>query len=258
MHRTHSRCTLSFALQWRRHVVGGGRGQDSGSVLELLAVRVDRHARVVHELARDEHARESRADLLLQVSPQGTRAVDGIVGRVQDKRDGLWAEIDRDLTLRESLRDAGQLQVHDVAEVVVRERVEDDDVVEAIEELWPKVGLHNCHDLVNYLLRQLATLSVELHNLGVLLRLQVLEQVLGTEVARHDDHHVAKVHGPALPVGEAAVIQHLQQDVPDLRVGFLHFVKEKNSVGFTSDGLCELTALVVTDVARGRANETRD
>ncbi len=40
------------------------------------------------------------------------------------------------------------------------------------------------------------------------------------EVAGHDDHGVAEVHGAALAVGEAPVVEQLQQDVENVLVRF--------------------------------------
>jgi hypothetical protein len=60
---------------------------------------------------------------------------------------------------------------------------------------------------------------------------------------------VAEVDGPALGVGQPAVLKDLQQDVEDVRVGLLDLVQQQHAVGLAPHGLGQLAALVVSDVA---------
>ena len=61
-----------------------------------------------------------------------------------------------------------------------------------------------------------------------------------------------------LRVGQAAVVEHLQQHVEDVRMSLLDLVEEHDGVGAAADGFGELAAFVVADVAGRRADETRD
>ena len=58
---------------------------------------------------------------------------------------------------------------------------------------------------------------------------QSLVDALGQEVAAdvggHDDHGVLEVHDPALAVGQPAVVEDLEEDVEDVRVGLLDLVE---------------------------------
>ena len=74
----------------------------------------------------------------------------------------------------------------------------------------PEVLLHHFHDR-------------RLHLRVVALARELLDHVR-TQVRGHDDHGVAEVHGAALAVGEAAVVEHLQQHVEHVRVRLLHLV----------------------------------
>ena len=78
------------------------------------------------------------------------------------------------------------------------------------------------------------------------------------QVRRHDQHDVGEVDRAALAVGEPAVVEQLQQDVEHVGVGLLDLVEQHHRVGPAPDGLGELAALVVADVARGRADEPAD
>ena len=78
------------------------------------------------------------------------------------------------------------------------------------------------------------------------------------DVAGHDDDGVLEVDGAALAVGQAAVVEDLEQDVEDVRVRLFDLVEEDDLVGPAADGLGELAALFVADVAGGRADQPRD
>ena len=74
----------------------------------------------------------------------------------------------------------------------------------------------------------------------------------------HDDDGVAEVDGAALRVGEAAVVEDLQEDVEDVAVRLLDLVEEDDGVGAPADGFGELAAFLVADVAGRRADEAGD
>src|SRR5699024_9852002 len=69
---------------------------------------------------------------------------------------------------------------------------------------------------------------------------------------------VPEVDRAPLTVGEPTVVEDLQQDVEDGRVGLLHLVEQDDGVWATADRLGELAAFVVADVAGRSADETGD
>ena len=81
--------------------------------------------------------------------------------------------------------------------------------------------------------------------------------VLAAEVGGHNDDGVLEVDGAALVVGEASVVEHLQEDVEDVGVSLLYLVEEHYGVGFAAHSLGELTALVVAYVSWRRTDESR-
>src|SRR5690606_3536695 len=85
-----------------------------------------------------------------------------------------------------------------------------------------------------------------------------LLDVLAAEVGGHHDDGVAEVHGAALAVGEAAVIEHLQQDVEHVRMRLLDLVQQQHAVRAAAHGLGEVAALLVADVAGRRADQAGD
>src|SRR5690606_4326863 len=119
---------------------------------------------------------------------------------------------------------------------------EDHDVVEAVHELW---------------LEGLADHRVDGVFLG-LLGQGLVDQVLAAEVRREDQDGVAEVDRAALPIGQAAVIEHLEEDVEDFRMRLLHSVHQPDAEGAPANSFGELTTLYESDVAGGRTEEAGD
>ena len=77
------------------------------------------------------------------------------------------------------------------------------------------------------------------------------------DVRGHHHDRVGEVDGAALAVGQAAVVEELQQDVRHIGMRLLHLVEEHDAVRTTAHGLSQLAALVVADVSRRRADQAR-
>jgi len=56
---------------------------------------------------------------------------------------------------------------------------------------------------------------------------EILLNELRTHVRGHDDDRVAEIHRPPLVVGQATVVEHLQQDVEDIGVRLLDLVEQQ-------------------------------
>src|ERR1039457_3186946 len=69
-------------------------------------------------------------------------------------------------------------------------------------------------------------------------------ELLGAEVAGHDDDAVAKVDPAALGVRKVAVLENLEKDVEDLGMGLLHLVEEDDGVALAPDRLGQLATLI--------------
>jgi len=123
--------------------------------------------------------------------------------------------------------------------------VEDDHLVHAVEELGAEDPLELTGDAaLHVLVAQAALFGLREPERGVLADLG------GADVRGHDDDRVAEVDRAALRVGEAPVLEDLEEDVEHVRVCLLDLVEEDDAVGTTADDLSELAALFVADVAR--------
>ena len=85
-----------------------------------------------------------------------------------------------------------------------------------------------------------------------------LGDVPSAQVGGHDENRVLEVDHTAVVVREMPLIQHLQKDVEDVRVGLLDLVQKHDGVGPAAHRLRERTGVLVAHVSRRRSNKSRD
>ena len=91
-----------------------------------------------------------------------------------------------------------------------------------------------------------------------ILVLAELDEIFGAEVRGHDDQRVAEVDRAALAVGQAAVVEHLQQHVEDIGMRLLDLVEEHDLIGPAPHRLGQRAAFLIADIARRRADQAGD
>src|SRR5829696_1054731 len=223
-----------------------------GDLLVGGVVGLDYHLRAVGDLALEDHLAHGIFDHPLQDPLERPGAERRVVARVGELVEGLVCELHGDLALGHLLAEALDLDLDDQAHVLALELVEDDDLVDPVEQLGAEDLAQLARDPALHLLVGETFLApAEAKRLG-------LVDGLGPDVGGHDEHHVLEVHGATLRVGELPVLEYLEEYVEDIRVGFLDLVEEDDRVRTAPDLLSELAALVVADVARGRADQTGD
>ena len=154
--------------------------------------------------------------------------------------------------LVQAVLDFLHLQDDDLLHLLDRERREHDDLVDTVEELGPEGILERLLDL-------LVSLTVFIRSL----RLQKTERaalvdVLGAQVGGHDQDGVAEIDDIALSVGHAAVVQDLQQGIPDFGMRLLDLVEQEHAIRTPANRLGELAAFLVADIAGRRTKKARD
>ena len=88
-------------------------------------------------------------------------------------------------------------------------------------------------------------------------RTRARREELRAEVRGHHDHRVAEVDRATLAVGQASVVEHLQQQVEHVGVRLLDLVEQHDRVRVAPHALGELPGLVVADVSGRGADEAR-
>ena len=171
---------------------------------------------------------------------------------VEDPLLGVVGNRDGDGFLRQVLVELRDHEFENLDQVGLAQRQEQDDFVEAVQELGVEgaldFALHQFFDLVgdHVFLRRLEAQAF------------ALLQVPRADVRRHDDDGVLEVDRVAEAVGQLAVFKNLQQDVEDIRMRLLDFVEQDDGVRSALDAFGELAALFVADVSRRRADQLRD
>ena len=121
--------------------------------------------------------------------------------------------------------------------------MEDDDLVDAIDELGAEVRAERVHHLAP---------SALVHS-----TIAKIGEVRTSKIRRHDDDGVLEIDRAPLPVGQAPVVEQLQQDVQHFRMRLLNLVEEHDGIRTAPHCLGQLSRLFVADVSRGRAEEAR-
>src|SRR5256714_6772233 len=217
-------------------------GWPFGLETHLVAVSRDAHGLAGQNLAAQELRRERVLYERLYRALQGARAVERIVALAREQLFRRVVEFETHVALLQHAAQAFELNLDDVADLLARELVEDDYVVNAVQELRLEVLAQDlCDGLANLLL-----VVAHLLNLPA------------PKVRGHNQDGVLEVNRAPLRVCEPSVVENLQEHVENVRVRLLYLVEEDDAVGTTPDGLGQLPALLVADVARRRADHARD
>src|SRR5215203_6559117 len=218
-------------------------------VFRGLVVGLYDHLRAVRDLAAQDHLAHGVLDHALQHPLEGPGAERRIVALFGELVQGLGRELYGYVALDELLAEALYLDLDDVAHVLALELVEHDDLVDPVQELGTEdLAQLARNPTLHLLVGESGVIRAEAQRLG-------LVDGLRPDVGGHDKHNVLEVHGAALRIRELPVLQYLQHDVEDIGVGLLDLVEEDDRVRTPPHLLCELSTLIVTDVAWRRPDE---
>ena len=150
---------------------------------------------------------------------------------IEQEVDGRLVDLDRPVAIGQApAAERGlHLLVDDPAHDRPRERPEDDDAVEAVDQLGAEDVAHGpLHPLARERAR---TALAEAERLTRLDR--------RAEIGRDDDDGLAEVDGLAGAVRQAPRIEDLQEQIPELRCGLLELVKQHDRERLRPDARCE-------------------
>mmetsp|Transcript_68577 Transcript_68577/g.192209 ORF Transcript_68577/g.192209 Transcript_68577/m.192209 type:complete len:370 (-) Transcript_68577:469-1578(-) len=230
-------------LQWRG-VPPRGAGVPNGRDPEALGAIVHAGRLAGQQLRGDDALRQGADDVALEPAPQGPGAELRVVGLREGVVQRRVGDAQLELLLPQPPPHVLELQPGDAAQHRPGEGVEDDDVVDAVQQLRAQGAPDRGQALL--LGRRQPRASPR--------RLQ--ERRL-PHVRGHDEDGVAAVHQAPLGVRDAPVVQDLQEHVQHVRVRLLELVEEDDGVGVPTQALRELPPLLVADVARRSADEPR-
>src|SRR3954469_16311715 len=115
--------------------------------LQSIAAAVDHHRVAFEEVALEHPERERIEHQPLNRALERPRAVDRIVSFTRELFLGRFGELDVNFPLLEAPDQTRNLNVDDPLQVLAIERMEEDDLVDAVEELGPEVVAQRLGDL---------------------------------------------------------------------------------------------------------------
>src|SRR3984885_3844389 len=175
---------------------------------ELAIRRVDLDRVAGREATLEDGHRQRVDQTLLDNSLQRPRTVGRVVAEVAEQRLRRVGQLDLDPALAHARDEPRHLEVDDLRDLLATQRVELDDVVQPVDELRLEVRL----------------------DAGPASR----------DIRGHDQHGVLERDRPALAVGQATVVHHLEQRVEHVRVRLLDLVEEHDAVRAPADRLGQL------------------
>src|SRR5437879_5062296 len=155
---------------------------------------------------------------------------------------GLLVVPERDfVVLGDALRDPAELQAHNAGENLVAQRVVRDHD-QAAEERGRK-------HLEERLAQRLGDAFSRRHQFWVLAQ---LHDEIGAHVGGQQDDGVLEVDVTAFAVFHPTLVEHLEKDLMDVRMGLLDLVEQHDAVGPPAYSLGQDAAFAVADVSRPR------
>ena len=142
-----------------------------------------------------------------------------------------------------------QFDVDDLVDILLRQGVEIDLFVQAVEEFR---GKYLAERLVDQgVLRSRPVFGPR----GETDAATEILQFPAADVRRQDQDRVLEIDVASRTVRQAAFVQDLQQQVEDVGMGLFHLVEQHDRIRLAADLLAELAALIVTHIARRRPDE---
>mmetsp|Transcript_32097 Transcript_32097/g.102209 ORF Transcript_32097/g.102209 Transcript_32097/m.102209 type:complete len:244 (+) Transcript_32097:668-1399(+) len=197
----------------------------------------------VLEIAGQHLSSDGRLELPPDGSLERASPVDWIVPDVSKVVERLLTALDPHVLVLEPLVELSHLLLNDGTDGLLVEPSEDDELVQAVDELWAEASLHLVHDAHPHL------------PLCVRPPCEI-QDVLRSDIRREDDDGVLEVHGPPLPIRHPPIVEDLQQHIENFRVCLLDLVKEDDRVRSPPHGLRQLTPFLVSHVARRGPEKT--
>ena len=114
---------------------------------------------------------------------------------------GLVADVELDVAFRQPSLHLAHKQVDDALQVLLGQRAEYDDVVDSVQQFRAEGPLQCGLNSSPHLLFTVSLFAEKAYAIAM--------ELLRAEVTGHDDHSVPEVHGPAVSVGQPAVLQQL-------------------------------------------------
>ncbi len=184
---------------------------------------------------------------------QRPRAIFHIKASLRQQLNHTSVQLQIQLLRGQPLLQIGRQQTGNLLNLRRLQAAEHQHIVNPVDKLRPKSPLHRLHRSGFHLFIFRFRLGFALVAGGKAQRIALY--LVGAQIGGHNNYGVAEIHRAAFAVGQAAVVQHLQQHVKNIRVGLFNLIQQHHAVGAAAHRLRQLAALVVPHIAGRRANQ---
>ena len=153
---------------------------------------------------------------MLHIPAQGPGTELRVISLVYNKRFGFPRQLHTDLLGCKAFIQFINQEVNDPGHIFLCQGLVEDNLVQPVQEFRTEGPP-----------QQIMNLGLRLFRNDTF-RVNAAQQVFRSEIGGQDDDGILEVHRSALGIGDAAVIQHLQQHIEHIRVGFLHLIEQHN------------------------------
>src|SRR5699024_5637080 len=174
--------------------VGPSCGAGEGQGLVVAAVDVDTNGVAGGELAGQQAFGQRVFHQCLDRAFQRPRTVHRVEAGCGEPVQCRAGDVQLQVAFGQPVAQLAHLDVGDGTDLRLRQRVEYHRLVDAVDEFRPEVAGDDFHHRFAH---------------GVVTAVGQFLNQLAAQVRGHDDDGVAKVHGAALAVGQATVVEHL-------------------------------------------------
>ena len=130
------------------------------------------------------------------------------------------------------------------AQAVIRQRTEHDHFIQTACQFWAEPLFRFLNGLRRLLFKHGFTARCKAQ------RSTLARQKARAKVGREQHDGIAEIRFTPHGIGELPILQDLQQDVLDIRVGFFDLIKQDHAVGAAAHSLGKLPALIMAQIAR--------
>ena len=143
-------------------------------------------------------------------------------------------ELDGDTFLGEPVLKLLHLDMKNITDVILSQRIEHYDLIDSVQELRPYRSLEHVHHLLLTLVQKLTSCGDRPHLLGRINAwlsdgrkpVHIALDDVRAHIGGHYKDCVLEVHSTALVVGQTAVVQNLQKDVEHIRMRLLDLIQQ--------------------------------
>src|SRR5438552_4754136 len=125
------------------------------------------------------------------------------------------AELEIDMTFCQPRAQVTELYLHDLFQMLFRERVEDYDLIYPVEKFGPEVAA--CL-FEHSLFHPLVFIPFK--------RAPIFENPVRADVRSHYNDRIFEIDRPSLTIGQSPVVENLKHHIEDIRMSFLYLIEE--------------------------------